>query len=269
MGDMQFVLFWLALALYTLAWAGSLAGVIFHKDFFQKASIWLSVTGLLAHGVSLAVRSLAINHLPLFGTYENSQVAGWVIVLFTVIVCKSYARFRYCGAATLLWAMALVLWSLKFNKNMIPLTISEQSLWVDFHVLFAWMAFGSFFVAWALALGFLLPRRLSFLKAPDEIDELQFKFLTFGFTTYTVMLSLGAIYSYLLFGKWWQWDIVETISLITWLLYGLIIHIRLFYPRRGTLAAVLIMLAPIGILVSYLGLSFLGVPTYHNFDLPF
>ncbi|HEX3032929.1 MAG TPA: cytochrome c biogenesis protein CcsA [Bacillota bacterium] len=271
MANLQYILFWAALAAYTLAWAGSLAGVIFRKVKLDRVGLVCALTGLVLHAVSLTLRSVAIGHLPLFGTYENSQVCAWFIALFTIIIYLKYSGLKFIGALTHLWVVALMLWSLNFNRKMIPLTISEQSLWVDFHVLFAWLAFGSLFAAWGLALLFLLQPRQRFRLAGDaaELAELQFRFLTFGYIVYTVMIALGAIYSFLLFGQWWQWDIVETLSLVTWLLYGLIIHIFLFYPRRLVLAAWLLLVAPLGILLSYLGLSALGVQTFHNFDLPF
>lgn len=271
MVQIQFTLFVAAVVFYVLAWAASLARIIFKKEFFSPIAYTLALVGLLIHTGSLIIRSIAINHLPLFGTYENSQVAGWVIVFFTLIIYRRYPHLRKLSVVTFLWSVLLVLWSLKFNRHLIPLTISEQSLWVDFHVLFAWMAFGSFFTAWALALFYLMKKsnQIGIGLEPEEISELQLKFLFFGFITYTIMIALGSVYEYLLFGKWWQWDIVETISLILWILYGLILHLKLFYKNKDKLAAWLTIFTPLGLFISYLGLTSLKVLTFHNFDLGF
>lgn len=267
----HFILFFAAVVCYVLAWAASLAKLIFKKEIFSPLAFFFALIGLVSHTVSLVLRAISINHLPLFGTYENSQVAGWVIVFITLIIYRRYPNLKNISVVTFLWSLLMVLWSLKFNRHLIPLTISEQSLWVDFHVLFAWMAFGSFFTAWALALFYLMKKgnRIRIRMEPEELSELQLKFLFFGFITYTIMIALGSVYEYLLFGKWWQWDIVETISLILWILYGLILHLKLFYKNRDKLAAWLTLITPLGLFISYLGLTSLKIITFHNFDLGF
>lgn len=280
MGFGEGIFYWIAFNLYVLAWAGSLGGIIFKRLRLITYSAWLALAGLLMQSISLAVRWIAIGHPPLFGSFENSQAAAWFIVVFTLFVYRRYVSARFIGAVTYLWVPALLLWGLRFNTERIPLTISERSLWVDLHVLFAWLAFGSFFMAWGLAFFRLFglfggkvrltsPQKVVDLD-DEEFRELLFRFLTFGFVTFTVMLALGALYEFILFGRWWQWDVVETISLVTWLLYGLIIHLLLFYRRTDKLAVWLTLLAPAGLLSAYFGIVVLKrTVTFHNFDLIF
>jgi len=284
MDKWEIYLFWLALVLYIFSWLGLVAEYIFLSKrfggkedteqpvFFRLLSRlpWLALS---VHAVSLGIRAYLAGHLPLFGTYENAQVACWFVFFFTVLIRKYGSTLRYVGIITYLWGIGLFLWALRFNPHRIPLTISERSLWVDVHVLFAWLAFGSFLLAAGLSFMIIGEKkakitRMSLIPLP-MLAALHFKYLTFGFVTYSVMITLGAYYSFLLFNRWWQWDIVETLSLINWLLYGLIIHLRLFYRERLKLAAWLTLLSPLGLLVAYLGLSAINVNTFHNFDLPF
>lgn len=284
MDKWELYLFWLSLALYIFSWLGITAEYIFlgrrfagrdnkEQPVLFRILSWLPAIAIGVHAFSLAIRSYLAGHLPLFGTYENAQAACWFVFLFTLLIRKYGDSLHYLGIITYLWGIGLFLWALRFNPNRIPLTISEQSLWVDLHVLFAWLAFGSFLVAAGMAVVIIREKNANFIipaAVPrTTLTELHFKYLSFGFVTYSVMLALGAYYSFLLFNRWWQWDIVETLSLINWLLYGLIIHLRLFYRRRLKLAAWLTLLSPLGLLVAYLGLSAINVNTFHSFDLPF
>lgn len=274
---LETVFYWLAFNLYILAWAASLGGVIFRRSQLSSYSAVLALLGLFSQTVSLTTRWVGIGHPPLFGSFENSQAAAWFLVAFNLFVYWRYPKLRLLGAATYLWVPALLLWGLTFSTERFPLTISEQSLWVDFHVLFAWLAFSSFLIAWGLALLHLagLPERFAKIRAAipiagEEFRELLFRFLAFGFVTFSVMLALGSVYEFFLFGLWWQWDVVETISLITWLLYGLIIHLLLFYRRTDNLAVWLTLLGPVGLLTAYFGIVALTrAASFHNFDLLF
>jgi ABC-type transport system involved in cytochrome c biogenesis permease subunit len=259
-------LLWIVLGFYFLAWFNALAGTIFLKDTLSRLSRGLAVVGFLIQTYVLINRWLSIGHPPLFGTFENTQAGAWVLVSFTLILMYVYPRLKFLGTAAYIWAVSLMAFGMIFNRNQIPLTISEQSIWVDLHVIFAWLAFGSFFVAWTIAFKFL---RSQPGNGDGWIKDQMLKFLLFGYANYTVMVLLGSVYEFFLFGKWWQWDIVETISLITWLYYGIVIHTRLFHPQKLKLASWLVIFGPLGILSSYFLLVLLPGKTFHVFDLPF
>ncbi|HWJ02454.1 MAG TPA: cytochrome c biogenesis protein CcsA, partial [Verrucomicrobiae bacterium] len=209
-------LLWFVMGLYLAAWLLALAGSIFKRPALHKYCHAAGLAGLLVQSYVLISRWVGIGHPPLFGTFENTQAGAWVLVLFTMILAIFYPRLKFSGIATYIWAVVLMGFGMIFNQNRIPLTISEQSLWVDLHVIFAWLAFGSFFMAWGIALRFLRKKPM----ADNWVQDRMLQFLLFGFVTYTVMILLGSVYEFFLFGKWWQWDIVETISLVTWLYYG-------------------------------------------------
>lgn len=266
----EFTLFRVSLFLYLLAWTGLLAGRVFPARSARVSRLltfYLPLLALAVHAVSLGIRTVLSGHLPLFGTYENAQVACWFLFAFTLLAGRFSPVLINSGLFTYPAGIAMLLWALRFNSQHIPLTISERSLWVDIHVFFAWLAFGSLFVAAALA--FFIVRGKPEENGQEFFAEWHFRFITFGFVAFSFMMALGSFYSYLLFDRWWQWDIVEVLSLIAWILYGLIIHFRLFYPRRLKLAAWLTLFSLPLLFVAYLGLSALNVATFHNFDLTF
>ena len=271
------IFYWVGFILYILAWIMSLSALIFKKKLLEKVAIIVGLVAFVGQTTAIIIRWAMIGHPPLFGSFENSLAASWTIIIFSFFVMWKYRGLKNIGVVSYVVALLLLLWGQipVFNKHQIPLTISERSLWLDIHVLFAWFAFGSLLTAWALA-GLWMTKARKLKKTGqqdtdtiDYLSEVIFKFLVFGFITYTAMIALGSFYEFILFGKWWQWDIVESLSLVTWLFYGTIIHLHLFYSWRGKGLMIMVLLAPLGIFSSYFVIALLFGKTFHTFDLSF
>ena len=88
-----------------------------------------------------------------------------------------------------------------------------------------------------------------------------------GFSALTALLAVGSWYLYILFAVFWKWEIVETLTLIAWIGYGVVIHGRLFYRWHGrTLDIGVALLLPVLLLAFFIWSVFPG--TYHYFDIP-
>lgn len=263
----------------TLAAAAALyvAGFFFTGKGRARQGFHSLVAGLVLHSVSVAVRWVGSGHPPVFGTYEATLSASWFMLLFVALSFTSVHRhFRLLILASVPLALLLLGYGMAFfSTERTPLTISELSLWVDFHALFSWLAFAPFTLAFCLSGIYLWSTRSGDDSAPRELelqpetlDELAFRYINFGFVAHTVMFALGSYYSSILFGTWWRWDPVFSISLMAWLLIGLCIHLRLFFKWNGRRAAWLFITTFSVIGFSYWGLVYLPQgATFHIFDL--
>lgn len=264
-----------------LAAAGTLYVVAFlcaMKGLLRQA--FLGAIGALAlHLASVATRWMGAGHPPVFGTYEATLAASWFLVLFVVLSYPSaHRQFRLLALTAVPIALLLLLYGVVlFDTRRIPLTISERSLWVDFHALFSWLAFAPFTLAFCLSAYTLWsarrrgggePAPQGPNGQPDVIDELAFRYVTLGFVSHTIMFALGSYYSSILFGTWWRWDPAFSLSLLAWVLVGLHIHVRLFYHWSGRRAARMYLFIFALIAFSYWGLIYLPAGrTFHVFDL--
>ena len=285
-----FEMFFMAAActLYAATFFLALKGLL-RYGFFSLAA------GLACHLAAAAVRWAVVGHPPVFGTYEASLSASWFLLLFAALSYRSvYRYFRLVVLAAVPLALLLLLYGITlFGTARMPLTISEMSLWVDFHALFAWLAFAPFTLAFCLSArylwstrsgsasqaAFLDSRATEFrggqLTVPEStpqqleiIDELAFRYVNFAFVMHTVMFALGSYYSSIIFGVWWRWDPVFSLWLVAWLLVGLYIHMRLFYNWHGKRAAWFFVVIFASIIFSYWGLVYLPAgSTFHVFDL--
>jgi len=238
------------------------------------------VAGLAFHLATAVVRWIGTGHPPIFGTYEAALSASWFLLLFVALAFGSaHGHFRLVVLTSVPIGLLLLLYGVSFNTERMPLTISEMSLWVDIHALFAWLAFAPFTLALCLS-GFYLcaasggePRRERMQPAArnprlEIIDELAFRYINFGFINHTIMFALGCYYSSILFGTWWRWDPAFSISLVSWLLVALYIHMRLFYKWKGERAARFFAVIFATVVFAYWGLTYLPAgSTFHVFDL--
>lgn len=261
----------LACALY-----GAVIAAYWIKAAGRKAVFSVLQAGLVCHLVSAGIRWAEAGHPPIFGTYEATLAGSWFLLLSAFLAAKSYSYIESVIPWTALFALLHIAYGLTFNTAHVPLTISELSIWVDLHALFAWIAYGEYTVSFFLAGDLLLktrgkhPERHNGQEAgvnPEILDELILKYLVLGFIFHTLMFALGSYYSSILYGKWWTWDPVDTLFLISWLLFGIIIHLRLFYGWKEERMARLVLIGMATILIGYWSLTYIPWATYHIFDI--
>ena len=68
-------------------------------------------------------------------------------------------------------------------------------------------------------------------------------------------MGAGAIWAYGLWGRYWGWDPMETWTLISWLTYGLYIHLRATMGWRDARGAWLALVAFVFILIAFGGIA--------------
>ncbi len=220
--------------------------------------------GFAAHTAAIAIRWISSGHAPVFGTFESALADSWALAGLTLVALVRFGELREVPVVSL--PLVLLLWvhGLSFNQKHFPLTISERSLWIDLHAAAAWVAFASYALAFAAALPLLLARD----RPMDTLDEHMFRFTVWGFVAQSVTMASGAYYGFLLFGEWWRWDPVESLALVAWLAYALVIHLRLFFGWRARRAAWVTVASTVALVASYKLIPHLPAgTTYHVFDL--
>lgn len=226
---------------------------------------WLLWAVVITGLAGLTLRSIAAGHLPIFGTFENTYAASWFL-LAGALAGRATRWWRCSWRLAVPWAALLLTYGSFFRSAPLPLTISELSWWVDLHVLFAWMAFVPL-----LAAGTLGPA-LIFGSGHDarDVERMEIRAVRLaggGFVALSAMLAVGSWYMYVLFGEFWRWDIVGTLTLVVWLLCTIVVHGRLFWRWSGrTLGGWLAALLVATLLAYWVWSVFPG--TYHFFDIP-
>ena len=115
----------------------------------------------------------------------------------------------------------------------------QNSAMLTTHVAMAIVSYGAFASGFGAGLLYLVNRRgnISFLPAPEVLDEIGLKAVMVGFPAQALMLILGAVWANVAWGAYWSWDPKETAALFTWLIYGVYLHVRSRHQWRGNAPA--------------------------------
>ena len=259
------VVFWGVAVIYALAVAAQLYGQAFHRPSWQGRASWVIAAGLGVHTVLVAWRWGATGHAPVMGNFENALVGAWFIVAMALWTGWRQ-RHAVVAAATLPVALILLAIGGLTAPMEGPLEASLQSTWLWIHVFFAWLAHGGYAVACGAGVVFLARTAGGKTPAPESLvrlEELMMSSTVFGFVTDAVMLAAGSLWAKKLWGSYWSWDPVETWSLVSWLTYGLALHLRRTLGWRGRKLAWLVVLAIVFVLISFWGVNLVMAGSEH------
>jgi len=229
---------------------------------------WLGLAFLTA---SLLSRTIAVGHGPFANMYEFSVAFAWGVVAIDLAFERHY-RQRVFGLVAMPVALGLLLYATTIPATAEPLVPALQNnLLLTVHVAVAIVAYGTFAVAFAAAILYLIQPAggRPGLPRPDLLDEISYRAVVIGFPFLTLAIVLGAVWAEVAWTSYWSWDPKETASLATWLIYAAYLHARAVRGWRGSPAARLLVLGFAATLFTYFGnLFFGGLHSYSGLDQP-
>lgn len=244
------VLHWGAVSLYILGTIANSWGLIFQRPGAERAAAYCMLPGLLVHGLALLLRWLDSGHGPYLVKHEVLSSDAWLALGLFLLVARFLPMVKPASLIVFPAVFLLVAISLFLNPAMQELPPTLRSIWLVFHVAFYKIALATLLIALAFSIFFIMKFRLpapawAWLgRLPDlaGLDLLAYRFTSFGFVFWGIAMLSGSIWAYQSWGRFWGWDPVETWSLITWLGFGLCLHLRRFFQWTGERAAYLVVL---------------------------
>lgn len=263
------IVYWITCVVYALVVGAQIFGQIFGRPRVTERAVWGVASGLALHTGLVAWRWAQTGHFPTIGNFENGLLGGWFIAA-GVLWAAWGQRFPILAAAGLPFALVIMGWGALGDTAASPLVASLNSFWLYIHVFFAWLSYGGWTVACGAGIVYLVqsgPRRAPDAARLARLDELMFRSTAFGFVTDAVMIAAGSIWAKNLWGSYWSWDPVETWSLISFLLYGLILHLRVTLGWRGRRIAWLLVFAVVTVLIAFWGVNLVMSGSSHIFNV--
>ncbi len=267
------VLTWFSIYDYALVSVLLVTGFVFGKERLLVIASYGIMPGFVAHTLLFVIRWVRTGWFPANGELENAITGGWFAIAFTL-----YLFFRnrsLSGVALFTVPVTLLLLGFGVMKAPapLPLAASLKSSWLVIHVLFAQISFGAYAIAAGFGVIYLLKEKRQksgrdpgfYNRFPrlEMMDELMFKFVVYGFITDAVMIVAGSIWAKDLWGSYWAWDPVEVWSLLSWLLYGLSIHLRVTLGWRGARQAWMMIVLLSTVIITYWGVNFVIANSKH------
>ena len=165
----------------------------------------------------------------------------------------TYLRWKYkwiLSFSTVLSTVFILLNVLKPEIHDQTLMPALQSPWFIPHVTVYMFSYSLLGCAFLIGLVRIFRKSDELFNAADTLVYIGTAFLTFG------MLS-GAIWAKEAWGHFWSWDPKETWALVTWLVYLLYIHLRLYRKGSAGLYCFLLIFAFACLQMCWWGINYL------------
>jgi len=232
---LETILHWVAVGLYILATILFAHALLWNHPQRSRWAVGLTALGLLPHSVALIVRWIEVGHGPYMLKYEVLSSNAWIAIVMLLVAIWKRPNWSGLALVALPGSILMVGLGLLTSPEARSLPPTLRSIWLVFHVLFNKLAVGAFLLSFASAV--VLLRRLKGasshfldrLPPSDVLDAYTVRFVGFGFVFWSTTIVMGAIWAHQSWGRYWGWDPIETWSLVTWLCYGTLLHLRTFY----------------------------------------
>ncbi len=257
------------LACYFLAMLFFLIYLISTRTVLSHLSVWVTAAGFLAHTAALIGRTVVLGAPPLVNMTQALAFISWALVLIFLVVELRY-RLHVLGSFILPLSFLLLLPTAVFpggtsgGESRLSMPELVNSAWFGIHAVFSLLGFVAFAVAFLVGLMYLIQDRLlkskrfntlyAQLPSLDFLDEMNQGTIFLGFPLLTIGMLSGAIWASSIKGSFWSWTPKQTLTLVTWLFYLVILHGRMNFGWRAKRAA---LLAIVGFIV--VGVTFLYV----------
>ena len=267
------ITYWTGVLGYALSFALYTIGISFSKRNLLNAAFSICKLAFILHTISIIIRWLYSGHPPFVTYFESISASAWFGILGFLFLEYKRNRFNLVGLITTGIVFMLLGWASTPQFAGEGLGAGLRSVWLFIHATFATASVGLFLVAAGLNGTWLWKNNkklkknifVSEISEKTIITDLGLKYILVGFLFYTIMLLSGAIWANNAWGRYWAWDPIETWSLITWVVYGLYLHIYFTVKKlRGRFTAWYSIIAVIFAAFSLWGVRFV-YSTIHNY----
>ncbi|HZP26148.1 MAG TPA: c-type cytochrome biogenesis protein CcsB [Dehalococcoidia bacterium] len=234
-----------------------------------RAASLSSWTAAFFLAVSMFARWRDTGHAPYSNMWEFTVAFAGGVIAFHILFEHWYKQ-RTLGAFLQPLTLAMLATAAAFfpsdPKPLVPALQSRGILAA--HVGTMTLAYASLSVSFGAALMYLVQggSRNRFPRLPKSglLDEIAYKSVILGFPILAIGIALGAYWGNSAWGRYWGWDPKETSALVTWLIYGVYLHMRALRSWSGTRSALMLVGAYGAVLFTYFAVN-LWVSGLHSY----
>lgn len=272
MSAVESIVFWLAAVALALSFLLALLSLIFGKQKPFQIALFSSITAFGLLTIFGTLRWIASGHPPFVTLFESMTNSVWFLLLIFLVVIAMRRQMTLLLMPVSFFGFLFMGWASSMQTSISPLSASLENVWLFIHASFATSGAAAFVMAASLSILYLLgeARLLAMervaTKVPDHkaLPGTILNFVIFGLILWGVMIVSGSIWANAAWGRYWAWDPIELWSLISWLMYGLVVHARIGFKISHRLFCQVTIAAALAIVFALWGVSYV-YQTIHTY----
>jgi ABC-type transport system involved in cytochrome c biogenesis permease subunit len=260
---------WAAVVSYVLAGVIAVIGVTLGKRP-ERTVLGLMAAGLVLQAMSIGLRWERLGHGPFITMFEILCSNVWSLMLAYAMTYWQIPRIRASAAVVMPLMFVMLGWLMVAHPGEGHYPPTYNTPWLYIHIGLGKVFLGAVLVAVGLS-GVILLRhfglgtqRLGQLPPSQKLDELAFRCMAIGLIFHTLMLIAGAIWAQDAWGRYWDWDPLETWAFITWLTVAFTIHARLTFRMPPPVHATMIIAVFITAFLTFFGVPFVSMTAHQG-----
>ena len=273
---MALVLLRVCAMFYVMAAAAAAAHLFRPTQRGERRVLTGLLIALLTHALAVGGRTVEIGAFPMTGIHDALSLFGFLSASIAAAVALRGGVPQVVWLAGPLVAGLVGIAAIVEPSNVVPEAL--RSPFLGIHIGLALTGDAAFVIAGVVSIVYLVQeRRLKRKRRPrstggasgrhrlpplEVLDAVSVRLFKWGFPLMTLGLISGALYANQVWGKFWAWDPRNTVSLLVWIMYALMLHARLLIGWRGRRAAILTVIGVIAIVLAFVGLGLAGVGTH-------
>ena len=235
----------------------------------EKAFYILGLLALVIHTLNMLLRWYVAGHAPWSDAYESIIFIAWGSAFASLIFFRK--SVLALGAGLFVAGMFMMVAHLNnIDPQITNLVPVLKSYWLLIHVAVITSSYG--FLAVGSMLGFLnlilfaLRKYKNLDNQIKQLNNIIYISLYIGLALLSIGTFLGGVWANESWGRYWSWDPKETWSLISMIVYALVIHSKMIPKLRGEfIFSLLSFLSFFFILMTYFGVNFYIAQGLHSY----
>lgn len=239
---------------------------LYQKKQAQRTARVVLLSAVVAHTVYLIGQYLERGHVPVVSVHGAVSFYGWALAFAFVFL---YSRYKTKNLGVFVAPLITITMFVAFlsPRETIDLPPVLQTYWLPVHAITALLANAFLTLSFCGGIMYLLQEReiknkrfgifYSRLPSLEALDNFIQQALIIAFPLLTLGIIAGSLWAKQIAGVYWQWGHKEVWSLITWLIYAAILHLRFTLGWRRQRVAIMAIVGFVAVILTLFGVIYL------------
>jgi len=246
---------------YMAAAVLAMAGQTMGRDW-SRPVVGIVVLALGLHGGSILLRWQRLDHGPYVNMFEVLSSNAWTLHAGVLALALLLPRLRPMLAAALPVLQVIVVWMLFVEPLDTVSPVTYDTVWLPVHVwlgkVFLALVVGAVGLSLVIVARALRPDAFSQLPRSFLLNEVSFRLVLLAFVFQCLMLTAGAVWAQDAWGRFWQWDPLETWSFLTWIAVAAYLHLRVTWRPAPVWSALIVLAVFVLAFGTFFGMPFVS-----------